>query len=336
VKDYEKYLFRFCSEFGMQSYSSPQTNATFTHRGSDNGFGAAMESHQKNRDGNQIILSYVSRRYRFPKDQDSLIWLSQLNQAYCMQVGVEHYRRNMPRCMGAIYWQLNDCWPVASWSSIEFTGRWKALHYAARRFNAPALVTAHVPGEEGCTIGNYRASTVRKVHLHTVYDAPTPAVGELRWELFHVDSRRLDGGRRPVRLRPGTAKRQATLDLAAALEAHGRDRLILRIALDVAGELVSQQAVFLAPPRFVELPRARAAVNLRRVSPTIWDLTARSGSFLHAFTFEFGEAVFTATDNGFDLFPGEPRTVRVTFAKPLTAAQARASLVHRSLADSHA
>ena len=140
----------------MQSYSSPATQATFCPPESGNVFGPLMENHQKNRAGNQIILDYVSRRYRFPKSQESLIYLSQLNQAYCMQVGVEHYRRNMPHCMGALYWQLNDCWPVASWSSLEFTGRWKALHHVARRFFAPALVSAHVPGDEDTIIGNYR------------------------------------------------------------------------------------------------------------------------------------------------------------------------------------
>ena len=117
MKSYEKWALRFCSEFGMQSYSSPETQSTFAAPGDDNVFGPTMENHQKNRGGNQVILDYVSRRYRFPKSQDDLIYLSQLNQAYCMSTGVEHYRRLMPRCMGAIYWQLNDCWPVASWSS---------------------------------------------------------------------------------------------------------------------------------------------------------------------------------------------------------------------------
>src|SRR6185312_14730110 len=113
VKDYEKWRFRFVSEFGMQSYSSPETQATFCPPGDGNVFGPEMENHQKNRAGNQVILDYVSRRYRFPKAQAELIYLSQLNQAYCMQTGVEHYRRLMPHCMGALYWQLNDCWPAA-------------------------------------------------------------------------------------------------------------------------------------------------------------------------------------------------------------------------------
>jgi beta-mannosidase len=129
AKEYENYAFRFVSEFGMQSFASPETQAGFCPPTDANVFGPTMTNHQKNRFGNQIILDYVSRQYRYPKDQNALIYLSQLNQAECMRVGVEHYRRSMPRCMGALYWQLNDCWPVASWSSLEFTGQWKALHH---------------------------------------------------------------------------------------------------------------------------------------------------------------------------------------------------------------
>lgn len=335
VKDYEKWAFRFCSEFGMQSYSSPQTNATFCPPGETNVFGPVMENHQKNPAGNQIILDYVSRRYRYPKSQDDLIWLSQLNQAYCMQVGVEHYRRTMPRCMGAIYWQLNDCWPVASWSSIEFTGRWKALHYAARRFNAPALISAHVVGDEFQRIGNYRQSTVGRVHLHTVYDAPQPAAGEVSWELWHLDGRRLASDRKTARLRPQTSVRQLSLDLTPDLQRHGRDHLVLRVALAIEGATVSEQAVFLTPPRFLALPPARAQVKLSRLKTGVFELTATADHFLHAFTFEFGDLPFRADDNGFDLFPGASRTIRVTLPADTALADARAALTHRSLVDSY-
>lgn len=318
VKDYEKWRFRFCSEFGMQSYSSPATNATFCPPGRDNVFGPVMENHQKNRAGNQIILDYVSRRYRFPKNQDALITLSQLNQAYCMKVGVEHYRRIMPHCMGALYWQLNDCWPVASWSSIEFTGRWKALHHEARRFNSPALVSAHVPGDEEAGVGNYRRSTVRKVHLHTVYDAPEPAGGLLRWDLFHLDGRVLLNGRKNVSLHPGESVLQRTLDLAKPLAAHGRDNLYLRIALDVADETVSEDTVFLAPPRFLELPRAKVRTTAKRLSATKVRLTFTSPVFQHRFHFDLPVVEHQTTDNFFDLYPREPKSIVVTFSRPFT------------------
>jgi len=335
VKDYEKYAFRFVSEFGMQSLASTETQATFCPPDDDNVFGVTMKSHQKNRGGNQIILDYVSRLYRFPKSQEALIYLSQLNQAHCMQVGVEHYRRLMPRCMGALYWQLNDCWPVASWSSIEFTGRWRALHHVARRFFAPALVSAHVPGDETDIIGNYRRTTVREVHLHTVYDAPKPARGVLRWDLFHLDERVLLSGRQRVALRYGESVRQKTLDLKKPMEQYGRDNLHLRIALDLGGRCVSEETVFLTPPRFLHLLKPKTKVAIRLHAPTRATVTFTSTAFQHRFAFDLSGIAHTSSDNYFELYANEPKSVELEFARPQTLKKLRQALVHHSLVDTY-
>ncbi len=335
VKDYEKWAFRFCSEFGMQSYSSPATNATFCAASEANIFGPSMENHQKNALGNQIILDYVARRYRFPNSQDGLIYLSQLNQAYCMQVGVEHFRRLMPRCMGALYWQLNDCWPATSWSSIEFTGRWKALHYTARRFFAPALVTAHVPGDETTGIGNTRTSTVEAVHLYTVYDAPDAAVGLLRWDLFHLDGTIFLSGKKRVILRYGASVRQKTLHLRRQLAAYGREKIYLRIALDVANKTVSDQTIFLTPPRSMALPRGRTRVTVAIPRPREATLTFTSTCFQHAVAFDFPGLEYRADDNFFDLYPGEPRQVRVRFTQAVSRSRLVAAMSHHSLVDTY-
>lgn len=336
VKDYEKWRFRFVSEFGMQSYSSPATNATFCPPGQDNVFGPVMENHQKNRAGNQIILDYVSRRYRFPKSQDALITLSQLNQAYCMRTGIEHYRRLMPHCMGALYWQLNDCWPVASWSSLEFTGRWKALHHEARRFLAPSLVTAHVPGDEEPIVGNYRRSTVREVHLYTVHDAPEKSPATLHWDLFHLDGRIILAGKKRVTLHPGESVLQQTLDLAKPLAAHGRDSLYLRIALDGPDHRLSEETVFLAPPRFVDLPRVKTRVAVKAVSPREARLTVTSPAFQHRFHFDLPGLSHETSDNFFDLYPDEPKTVTLTFPRSVDVSRLRAKLIFASLVDTYA
>jgi beta-mannosidase len=335
VKDYEKWRFRFCSEFGMQSYSSPETNATFCPPSGENIFGHEMENHQKNRHGNQIILDYISRLYRFPKNQESLIYLSQLNQAYCMQVGVEHYRRQMPHCMGALYWQINDCWPVASWSSIEFTGRWRALHHVARRFFAPAIVTAHVPGDEDTTIGNYRKTTVRQVRLYTVSDRPEPTRAELRWHLFHLDERVLLQGRKPVVLRYGESIRQRTLDLGRLMEQHGRDQLHLRIALYVGRRCVSEETIFLTPPRHLELRPAKTRARFRRVSPTQAAVTFTTSAFQHRFAFDLPGIPHRSSDNYFELYPDQPKIVQLKFDRAQTLAQLRRTLVHQSLVDTY-
>ena len=335
VKDYEKWNFRFASEYGMQSYNSPATQARFCPAGDRNIFGAAMETLQKNKGGSQVILDYVSRRYRFPRDQDSLIYLSQLNQVHCIQTGASHYRRLMPRCMGSLYWQLNDCWPVASWSSIEFTGRWRALHHAARRFYAPAVVSAHVPGDEIFGISNYRRSTVRLVHLHTSYDRPKPASGIMRWDLFHLDGRRFLSGRKRVALKPMRSVRQQTLDLSGPLGKHGRENLYLCIALDVAGARVSEETVFLTIPRFMGLPRPRTRVRVRVTAPGRAQLVFTSPVFQHRFAFDLDGLSFTSSDNFFDLYPGEPKRIEVAFSGRATVAGLRRSITHRSLADSY-
>ncbi len=140
--DYRKYYFRFCSEFGFESFPGMKTVESFTLPADRNIFSRVMESHQKNGAANGLILFYLSDYYLYPKDFRALLYISQVLQAEAIRYGVEHWRRNRGRCMGAIYWQLNDCWPVASWASIDYYGRWKALHYAARRFFEPRTVFA--------------------------------------------------------------------------------------------------------------------------------------------------------------------------------------------------
>lgn len=134
--DYKKYFFRFCSEFGFQSFPDIKTVETFTRPEDRNIFSRVMESHQKNDAANGKILYYMSENFRYPVKFDDLIYISQILQGMAIQYGVEHWRQNRGRCMGTLYWQLNDNWPVASWASIDYFGRWKALQYMACRFYA--------------------------------------------------------------------------------------------------------------------------------------------------------------------------------------------------------
>ncbi|MDO5335901.1 MAG: glycoside hydrolase family 2 protein [Eubacteriales bacterium] len=135
--DYRKHYFRFCSEFGFQSFPSMKTICSFAEEEERNIFSEVMESHQKNPAANGKILYYLSENFRYPKDLPSLVYISQLMQGMAMKTGIDHWRRNRGRCMGSLYWQFNDNWPVASWSSVDYYGRYKALHYMAARFYAP-------------------------------------------------------------------------------------------------------------------------------------------------------------------------------------------------------
>ena len=125
--EYRKYFFRYASEFGFQSFPSLKTVESFTLQSDRNIFSRVMEMHQRNEGANGKILQYLSKTYLYPNDFETLLYTSQLLQADAIRYGVEHWRRNRGRCMGAIYWQLNDIWPVASWSSVDYFGRLKAL-----------------------------------------------------------------------------------------------------------------------------------------------------------------------------------------------------------------
>ncbi len=135
--DYRNHKFRFCSEYGFESFPSVKTIKTFCPEEEMNIFSRVMENHQKNSAGNGKILSYLADNYLYPSKFENLVYASQILQAEAIRYGVEHFRRNRGYCMGSLYWQANDCWPVASWSSIDYFGRYKALHYAAKKFYAP-------------------------------------------------------------------------------------------------------------------------------------------------------------------------------------------------------
>ena len=139
-KDFEEYHTirpRFCSEFGYQSFPSLEEVKTFAPETQFDIFSPVMLHHQKNRSGNQIIFEHFSRLFRIPDSFEKKLYLSQVQQALAMQTGVTYWRSLMPYCMGTLYWQLNDVWPVTSWSSIEYSGRLKALHYCAKHFYEP-------------------------------------------------------------------------------------------------------------------------------------------------------------------------------------------------------
>lgn len=146
ITEYRKYLFRYVSEFGFQSFPALKSVEMFTKPEDRNIFSYIMEKHQRNAAANGKIMNYMEQTFLYPTSFDILLYASQLLQAEAIRYGVEHFRRNRGICMGAIIWQLNDCWPVASWSSIDYYGRWKALHYYAKRFFAPLMLSCDEEG----------------------------------------------------------------------------------------------------------------------------------------------------------------------------------------------
>jgi len=195
--EYRNHYFRFLSEFGFQSFPTMKTIEEFTLPVDRNPFSIVMELHQRNPAANGKILNYLSQNYLYPTSLEKLVYASQLLQAEAIKYGVEHMRRNRGRCMGALYWQLNDCWPVASWSSVDSNGRYKALHYEAKRFFEPVHISCVETGEyssrKDITDERYYGYET-KAQIFVNNDTMKPVTGKVVWTLRSSDGSILQSG----------------------------------------------------------------------------------------------------------------------------------------------
>lgn len=195
--DYRNHLFSYVSEFGFQSFPCMETIESFTLPEDRNVFSYIMEKHQRNAAANGRIVTYLSQNYLYPATLDKLVYASQLLQAQAMQYGVEHWRRNRGRCMGAVIWQLNDCWPVASWAGIDYFGRWKALQYYARRFFAPVLVSCHEEGlvnQEDISVNTEHIDPRKTARLNVSNETMEAFAGRIDWSLRRPDASVIEEG----------------------------------------------------------------------------------------------------------------------------------------------
>ena len=325
-KPFESYrtnLHRFCSEFGFESFPEPRTVRSFTVPADRNATSYIMEQHQRSYIGNSTIFQYMLDWFRLPRDFDSALWLSQILHGVGMKYAVEHWRRSMPRTMGALYWQINDCWPVASCSSIDYFKRWKALHYMAKRFYAPLLVS----GVEDLKTG--------RVEAHATSDLLRACEGALSWSVTTVSGESLETGSCPVRLPARTSRLVRTLDLKPHLDAHGPRDLLLWLDLSVRGRSVSADVATFSRPKHLELaePEIKVAVSraeaggfrvgLTAARPALWAWLELSGS----------DAQFS--DNFFHLRPGRPVEILVEPARALSLAAFRRELRVMNLKDTY-
>ncbi len=293
--DYRSFHFRFCSEFGFQSFPSLKTIESFTEPEDRNIFSYVMERHQKNDGANGKIMYYLAQNFKYPKDFSSLIYASQLLQAEAMKYGVEHWRRNRGRCMGAIYWQLNDCWPVASWSSIDYYGRWKALHYFAKRFFSPILLSAC---EEG-----------KKVSLHVSNETMNSFQGTLSWRLRSTISGLDQQGSQQVDAHSLSSTSVIELDFSSQLTDEEMRSAYLEYRLvNTSDEVVSESVLIFTVAKHFHLKPVTIATEWTEQEST-FELTLTSPQLAKYVELEFPELDVKWSDNYFDICPDQVKKV---------------------------
>ncbi len=245
---------RFNSEFGFQSFPEPFIVEGYTIPEDRNITSYIMEHHQRSPIGNNAIIQYMLSWYKLPKSFDMQIWLSQILHGMAMKYAVEHWRRSMPRGMGTLYWQLNDCWPVTSWASLDYTGNWKALNYMAKRFYAPVLASAVEDIEKGI------------VEIHLTNDLLENASGTLDWRLFDTDGTTIAADSFGAAVGPCTSLKLRDMDIKERLDRCGARNAMMHIEFIKDNISASDNLVLFSRPKHINLKNPGFCVNITKKS----------------------------------------------------------------------
>ncbi|WP_250887219.1 MULTISPECIES: glycoside hydrolase family 2 protein [unclassified Rhodanobacter] len=309
---------RFMSEYGLQAWPSPRTIDAFAKRDEQGIASPVIEAHQKflAGKGNERLLHYVRMEFGEPRNFDDFVYLSQAMQAEGIELAALHHRASRPYTMGSLYWQLNDVWPGASWSGIDWFGRWKALQFHARRFYAPVAVAALRKDGETTT--------------SLISDRTKPRRGELRLRVLTLDGKVLRDERKPVDIAPLAAAKFATYSDTDLLGNADPASTVAVFDLQAEGEPPSRSVVWFKPAKDIAWPDPGVRAELRRDGDGYaLDLHARK--LARALWIDFGNLDAEPSDNALTLLPGESISLRVTSGAGLDAL--RKSLRLHTLAD---
>ena len=326
ARTFEAYreLSGFMSEFGYQSYPEPRTVQAYTEAGDRTStMSDIMKWHQRCPLGNDRIKNMTGNYFQPGKDFDSTLWVSQMVQAYGITLGAEYWRQHMPQSMGCLFWQYNDCWPVASWASVDYFGRWKALHYAARRFYAPVMVSG---------LEDLKTKTVA---IYLTSDLSTLRHGTLEWRITDLQGTPLKNGTLTASLAPRQSQVVQTLELGSLAQQHGENNLLVWLKLKTNGGETSQNLVTFARPKDLALadPQLKTKVaetpngfrvTVSAVKPALWAWLSLADT----------DARYA--DNFVHLDASTPVEIEVTPARPMVRADFEKALTVRSLFDTYA
>ncbi|MCF7942527.1 MAG: glycoside hydrolase family 2 protein [Spirochaetia bacterium] len=294
-ESYREVIPRFCSEFGFQSFAAVPQMRRVIDADQMNISSPQMLHHQKNEMGNAIILQTMARYFRMPSSFEGMVYLSAVQQAYGIRMAIDYWRANRPRCMGALYWQLNDLWPVASWSSIEYSGRWKMLHHEAVRFFAPLALSIIPVGDQ--------------LHIFGINDTEELISGTLQIRRISCDGNVLEAVESGVTVLPEQSTQIAELLLP---EVHQRQSSFLHVELCGVQQwylyALPQEMAFSEPTISCSYDRHTAQWAISTDVPAfyVWLECDAPGHF---------------SDNGFHLLPGETRRVSFSPSKGSPHAQ---------------
>jgi beta-mannosidase len=311
---------RFVSEFGFQSFPEPKTVNGYTLESDRNLTSWVMDHHQRSPIGNSAIMSYMLDWFRMPKDFESALWMTQILQGMAIKFAVDTWRK-APQCMGAIYWQLNDCWPVASWSSIDYHGRWKALQYMAKRFFEPL----HLSIEE-----DWKNASAE---IFISNDLMETAECKVNWILMDLQGNALKEGSKKCKASSGKTIKITSLKFdKEAKDLHLRN-LLLWAEIVCDGKTVSSAMSPFYKPKSVELekPSLKAKIKACEGNKFIAEISAEKPALWAWLELKDADTVFS--DNFFHVRPGKNLSISFEPSEKMNLKEVEKRLIIRSLKD---
>jgi beta-mannosidase len=311
---------RFMSEFGFQALPPYKTIQTYAALEDQNMTSYIMEHHQRSGSGNGLMIAQMTDTFRMPKNFESLVYLSMLLQAEGIRYGVEHWRRHMNRVSGTLIWQLNDCWPVASWASLDYFGRWKALHYAAKRFYAPVLLSVE--------------DDAPRMSVHATSDLTESWNGIFRWRLETVRGEVMASGEQKVTAAPLADTAITSFDFSDKVSDDNKRNLVFVAELWQGNDRIATSVSGFAPIKHLELADPGLKINVSLKEGTLtFEVSAQSLARFVELALEGADVVFS--DNYFDVPAGATMKITAPLPSGWTLEQARGALQVRSLIDSY-
>lgn len=295
IESFRKYKSRFMSEYGFQSFPEFETVKKYTAPEDWDINSPVMKAHQRSAIGNQRISEYLNKSYSQPNTFEDFLYVSQLLQAEAMKIAIEAHRTQMPYCMGSLYWQLNDCWPVASWSGMDYYGRWKALHYFARESFKNQILS--VQENEG------------RINIYGISDIEG-TTASLRVNLMDFEGTSLWNRSYSVSLNTNTSRLLTSIDLDDLPARQHMSDALLSVTLVRNEKIIDSDIYYLDKPKNLKLPFPDINVHIRQ-KPGKFDIEVSSKNLCKNLMLISEGNAYDFPDNFFDILPGETRVITV-------------------------
>lgn len=299
IEEFRRHVHRFCSEFGFESMPDYKSVRFLAQEENPNVCDTVMEAHQKCELGNEKLMFYMAQMAKIPPTMRGMVYASQLVQAECIRIDVEHLRRHRGISMGALFWQVNDCWPVTSWASIDYFGNKKGLHYASKRFFAPLLVSCDT--SDVAAVSFHVSSELRSAWSGTLVVRLREKTGEALWE----------------KSCPFTAELLAAKELAVAdcsqeikTRKERRSRFLELQVLDLEGNTVYHTTELFVRPKEFAFEDVAVMCEVTETADAFC-LTYSADGYVHAAALSHEQLILDYSDNWFELVPGQVKKVTV-------------------------